>query len=410
VSTWEVAGGAEKTALALHHHYRKLGHRSTLVVKGKVSDDPDVLVIDNSAREKTLYGRLMSLLERKLGLEAFYYPGSHRIPELVGRPWDVLHLHNLHGEYFDLSALPALTKLAPTVLTMHDSWAFTGHCACPLDCRRWQDACGHCPDLRRSPRIRRDATRFNLRRKRKYIGGSRLWLTAPSQWMLDQAKKTCLADKPMRVVPVSVELDVFTPGSKSEARARLGLPPDRPIVLFCANGGLMNDLKDGVTLLKAVALLVGKVPGLLLVVVGGTGIPGGSAGLKGCIEARPHEADRQRMADYYRAADVLAHATKSESGGMTVVEAMACGLPVVATRVGGIPEYVEDGKSGVLVPAGDSGMLANAMASVLSDKTVSQSVTYRGVHAAAQYSLESQAKSYLGLYSEALAIPGAVHE
>ncbi len=400
VSTLEEGGGAERTALALHQHYRKLGHESTLVVKVKKSDDPDVLAIDNSGRDKTLLGKLKCMLERRLGWEGLSYPGSHRLPELIGHPWDILHLHNLHGEYFDIAALPALTRLAPTVLTLHDSWTFTGHCACPLGCSRWQEGCGSCPDLRRSPRIRRDGTRFNLRRKRKYIGRSRLWLAAPSQWMLNQAKRSYLADKPMRVVRVGVDLDFFHPGSKAEARARLGLPQDRRILLFCAYGGLMNDLKDGPTLLKALAHLIARIPKALLVVVGGTGIPNEFQDLASHIEARRHEADRNRMADYYRAADVLAHATKSESAGMVPVEAMACGLPVVANRIGGLLEYVQEGESGFLSPCGDPVTLGLMLETVLTDGPASRGIGEQGVLTAKKYSTTMQADSYLRFYHD----------
>ena len=65
------------------------------------------------------------------------FPASHRVLELPPRPPDVLHLHNLHGGYFDLRVLPELSARQPTVVTMHDEWLYTGHCAYTLDSERW---------------------------------------------------------------------------------------------------------------------------------------------------------------------------------------------------------------------------------------------------------------------------------
>ncbi len=79
------------------------------------------------------------LLDTLRGREDFRFPASHRVLELPPRPPDVLHLHNLHGGYFDLRVLPELSARQPTVVTMHDEWLYTGHCAYTLDSERWLD-------------------------------------------------------------------------------------------------------------------------------------------------------------------------------------------------------------------------------------------------------------------------------
>ena len=80
---------------------------------------------------------------------------SHRLLELPAKPPDVLHLHNLHGGYFDLRVLPELSAHQPTVVTMHDEWLYTGHCAYTLDSERWLEGCGSCPHLDSYPAARR---------------------------------------------------------------------------------------------------------------------------------------------------------------------------------------------------------------------------------------------------------------
>jgi len=125
VNTVDVAGGAAKVARKLHEKFRERGHRSTLVVGLKQSSDPDVVEIDNRDAGRGFRGRASRILEAR-GHQYLDLPGSHRIPDLIGGDWDVLHAHNLHGGYFDLAALSDLSRRAPLVLTMHDMWLVTG--------------------------------------------------------------------------------------------------------------------------------------------------------------------------------------------------------------------------------------------------------------------------------------------
>ena len=100
--------------------------------------DEGVLAIgeERSRRQRALRDPGV-LLDAARGREDFRFPASHRVLELPPKPPDVLHLHNLHGGYFDLRVLPELSQGQPTVVTMHDEWLYTGHCAYTLDSERW---------------------------------------------------------------------------------------------------------------------------------------------------------------------------------------------------------------------------------------------------------------------------------
>lgn len=406
LSTADIGGGAEKVAFSLHRLYREMGHRSLLVVGQKRSDDPGVLALDNSGRRGGL-GLLRSAASRLLGWQDINHPGSHRLRELVGIPWDVLHAHNLHGSYFDLAALPALSRLAPTVLTLQDNWLQTGHCAYYFDCGRWRTGCGQCQDLAIYPGITHDGTRFNWRRKQRLLSKSRLWLTAPSQWLLDEARESLLAGHPMRLLPNCVDLEAFSPGSRSEARAALKLPAEAPMVAFSATGALTNPFKDGPTLLAALARLVARVPGVVLVALGGGEVPKELSSVAGSVIVRPYERDERRVALYYRAADVMAHAARVDNAPLVVIEAQACGLPVVASRVGGIPEHVIDGQTGRLVPPGDSEALAAALQAVLSDHRQATELAKAALERVkARHDIRAQARELVSWYSELIAGEG----
>ena len=125
------------------------------------------------------------LLDVARGREDFRFPASHRVLELSPRVPDVLHLHNLHGGYFDLRVLPELSARQPTVVTMHDEWLYTGHCAYTLDSERWLEGCGSCPHLDSYPALRVDGTAENWRRKAALYKRSRLHVVCPSEWLLD---------------------------------------------------------------------------------------------------------------------------------------------------------------------------------------------------------------------------------
>src|SRR5262249_30035957 len=142
------------------------------------------------------------------GREDFRFPASRRVLELAPSKPDVLHLHNLHGGYFDLRILPDVAERVPTVVTMHDEWLFTGHCAYTLGCERWLTACGECPHLDVYPALRVDGTAGNRGRKAELYARARVHVAAPSAWLLERAQRSILAPAiaSARVVPNGVDL------------------------------------------------------------------------------------------------------------------------------------------------------------------------------------------------------------
>lgn len=431
VSTADVAGGAERIALQLHLAYLERGHRATLAVGHRYAQHPGVVELDDGTHRSSWQRALrhgvgkhagprgaLWLLDRMLrtaasplhmldvqrGREDFDFPATDSLLELAPSPHTVLHLHNLHGDYFDLRELPRLSEALPTIATLHDSWLFTGHCAHPIACRRWSTGCGDCPDLDIIPAIRRDATAFNLTRKRDILRESRLHVAAPSQWLLDAANASILADAMVdsRVIPNGVDTAVFRPGDRSAARRQLGIKPDAQVLLFAANAPLVNPFKDFATLRRALQDLRSE-PGTeaLTLIALGADTPASDA-LPG-VRYVPFISDPSAVAKYYQAADVYVHPALAESFGLSIVEAMACGIPVVASRVGGIPEIVIEGTSGLLFDTRDARALAAALRRVLGDSELRMSMGEAGVRRVAEcFRVEQQVDAYLSLYEEVL--------
>jgi glycosyltransferase involved in cell wall biosynthesis len=329
------------------------------------------------------------------GREDFHFPGTRSLLDLPPRRPDILHCHNLHGGYFDLRELPRLSKLVPTIIDLRDEWLLTGHCAYTLGCERWATGCGECPDLQRYVPIVRDASDFNWQEKRRIFSSSRVYLSAPSNWLLDRALRVIENPALARVIWNGIEAETFCPGERATARANLGLPEDATVVLTSAHTGF-KDVETVFAAIGSIDPFRHHDPAPLLVVLGmDTGPP-----RLGAWQVRylGFVADRPTVADHYRAAEVFVHAALGEVFGKTIAEAMACGTPTVATEVGGIPEiFGED--AGILVPPKDPDALAQAIRDLLREagrRTEIGKVATRLAHD--RFTLERHADRWMDFY------------
>jgi D-inositol-3-phosphate glycosyltransferase len=210
--------------------------------------------------------------------------------------------------------------------------------------------------------------------------------------------------------PPGINHDVFSPGDRATARRRLGLG-EQPIVLFV---GRIQPLKGVDVTLAAFRRILDRLPDARLLVVGGPSGPHGPAELgriqrliadKGLDERVsllppvPH-AD---LVDFYRAADVLHVPSRSESFGLVAAEAQACGLPVVASRVGGLSHAVEDGVSGILVDGWEPADHAAALLGLLTDGERAAEYGRGALEWSERFSWDATANRFLELYSGAVA-------
>jgi glycosyltransferase involved in cell wall biosynthesis len=433
VSTSDIGGGAEKVAWNLLQAYRARGHEAWLAVGYKLTDNPDVLVISHHHRDEGWSGfwlRVQSRLQdragrmgiaywpsrlargvaeprrsldRCLGLEDFRFPRTWDLPELAPQRPDIVHCHNLHGGYFDLTALPWLSQELPVLLTLHDAWLLSGHCAHSFECQRWRTGCGHCPDLTIYPAVRRDATVYNWRRKQAIYAKSRLYLATPSRWLMNRVEQSMLAPGVVeaRVIPNGIDLSVFRQADRQAVRPKLGIPQDARVLLFAANGIHRNIYKDYETMRAAVARVADRLDEQkVLFVALGESSPAEQVG-RAEIRFTPYQESPEAVARYYQAADVYLHAARTDTFPNTVLEALACGLPTVATAVGGVVEQVRDGATGYLTPRGGAEEMAVRVEQLLRDEPLRLKLSENAVLDAQQrFDLNRQADDYLAWYEE----------
>jgi glycosyltransferase involved in cell wall biosynthesis len=432
VSALDRAGGAEQVAWNLFQTYRQMGLGSWLAVGKKRSTDPGVFVIQENGNPtgwqyfceqmaslfNPLQGKVRGILRlqafiRQMGMgadylallrgqENFYFPASTTLLKQAPQQPDLVHLHNLHGGYFDPRVLVRLSEQVPVMLTLHDAWLLSGNCAHSFTCERWKTGCGNCPDITIYPGLKVDTTHLNWIRKKEIFTQAKLYIATPCQWLMDKVNASILAPAMIegRVIPNGVDVQLFHPGDRQQARLQLGLPSDQPILLFVANGIKNNPFKDYETL-RAAITMIGSLSEKPIYFV--------ALGEKGQTEhlgqATVHYIERTSnidlVASYFQAADIYVHASKAETFPNTILEAMACGLPVVASDVGGVGEQVVNGLTGLLVESLNPDRLAQAVLLLLEDPSLRQKMGAAGLERVQEYfTLERQAKQYQEWYEE----------
>lgn len=254
----------------------------------------------------------------------------------------IIHLHNLHGYYFSYAILPTLLKHKKVIWTLHDEQLLTGHCSCTLQCDRWKKGCGNCPHLTTYPAVKIDNTEQLLAYKTKWLKEINPSIVCPSNWLASRVKEAFPFLTSVTVIPNGVNLDIFQPMDKREIRHQLNLPGNAFLILFAAELSTANPFKGGEIINELLKEGLGE--DVYILTIGGDSVQQSERHLPyGYIK------DEETMAKLYASSDILLYPTRADNLPLVVLEAMSCGLPVIASNVGGIAEIVEDQVNGFLV-------------------------------------------------------------
>ena len=277
------------------------------------------------------------------------------------RPY-VVHLHSFYGD-LPYPFISEVAQLYPTVFTPHDPRPIGDILLKCWNCEEFQ-SCFRCPligNLKRYSLLKHDYFRRRTAKRRVHARlPARTTVVCVSDWMKERALRTELARLRVHRIYNGVEVDRYRrdPG----ARVALGIPAGAKVVTFLAHHGgwTVDERKGGQVLARALAeVVIPRFPQLIVLAVGGGMIPN-------LPNVRPIGfVAPEQVARYYSAADVFAAPSLADNLPYTVLEAMASGTPVVASRVGGIPEQVLDGETGRLFEAGSWQELGAALVSVL---------------------------------------------
>ena len=433
ISTYDIRGGAARASYRLHQGLREIGQDSRMLVRYKDSTDNSVFcVTPKNPKEKNeqkflldvvVQGQYINSHRTEISNTIFSLPYSgldlSSLPMMQAA--DVINLHWV-ARYQSLPALNKLFSLSkPVVWTLHDQCAFTGGCHYGAGCRKYCTDCMECPQLDDDP--------FNLpaailRDKLEFFKGADLTIVTPSRWMAECARESRLfKDLKIEAIPNSLETDLYTPLPKAEAKGKIGLESDVVTLLFGGEDG--NERRKGFKeLIAAVQRCLKDEEFQALVKTGKIrlicfGHPNDEIKTLGIpVDPLGYLDSDEKIRNAYASADIFILPSLEDNLPNTILEAMSCGTPVVAFDTGGIPEMVESGVTGQIVPLGDSVKMGEALLALIfnSDKREAIGKECRK-RIEEEYVLDVQARAYLDLYEElvktngkSMQVPPAVPE
>jgi FkbM family methyltransferase len=411
-------GGAGKAAYRLHKGLQKVGVDSTMLVVNKQSGDPSVKVFPSEYlgsvkqslnipsygsplwRQQMLrwQNELTKYPNRPGGLEMFTDALSDIQLEQVQeiRDADIINLHWVAGS-LDYPNAPLALRDKQIVWTLHDMNPLTGGCHYSGDCEKYQERCGACPQL--GSNIQEDLARQNWDQKFYAFQNLDLNIVTPSKWLADCASKSSLLSKfPITVMPYGFPLDTFKPYPKSDIRKPLNIPENARVILFGADS-IVNARKGFVYLLEAIKRLPLNKEFTTVVLTFG-GFPEGlQIETKHKIYNLGSIADENKLALAYSAADVFVIPSLEDNLPNTVVEAMACGVPVVGFDIGGIPDMIVHKKNGFLARPRDIDSLLEGIEWAISPPNGGKNISaFCREPVETKYALEVQANAYKEMY------------
>lgn len=411
LNTFDNVAGADRAARRLQRGVQAQGVAAQMLVQfryGAASDDllchPSPLV--RQLRRLKLFLGTLPVRRYPLRPVSNFTPAllPDRLPQMVARlAPDLIHLHWLGAGFCRIESLARFGR--PLLWTLHDSWPFTGGCHLPGACLKYRERCGACPVLG-STRAE-DLSRAVWERKARSWRDLPLTVVAPSRWLAECARASALfRDVRVEVIPNGIDTAVFRPLEKEAARALLGLPPHRPVVLFGAVNPLSDANKGWPQLQAALRLVSRSRPDALAVVFGASAPAGPSAtGLETIFLGRL--TDDAQLAAAYAAADVFVAPSRQEAFCQTALEALACGTPVAAFAATGLLDIVVHRQCGYLARPGDCDDLAAGILWILAAAERHAQLRHSArLRAEGDFAIAAVARRYRELYRELLA-PGA---
>lgn len=404
VNTSDISGGAARAAYRIHRGLQGIGMDSQMLVQSKTSDDKTV--IGPSNKVSRVLARLRPTLDSaakkifagdsKTIFSPAWLPFSGILSQINSISPDIVHLHWICGGMLRIEELKRINK--PIVWTLHDMWAFTGGCHCSDGCEKFKQSCGNCPQLKRMGKI--DLSFSILKRKKRAWNGLDITIVTPSNWLAECAKESSLFNgRRIEVIHNGLDLNLFKPIDKTTTCKIWDLPINKRLILFGAMNAT-NDQKKGFDLLyEGLKQLSAKWSDKAELFVFGSSEPENPPDFGLPVHYLGQLHDNVSLALLYAAADVMVTPSRQDNLPNTVVESLACGTPVVAFDIGGMPDMIEHQINGYIVKPFDISDLAAGIDWVLSDENRHKELCLRAREkAVACFDIKKIAKQYAELY------------
>lgn len=418
--SFQDSGGAGKAAYRLHKGLESIGFDSKMIVLNKKSRDPSVKVLPvsylgrmqdclnvskyNSPISSQVNERwqksLLKYPKRPTGLEMFTDAESSIRLDLIReiQEADIINLHWVAGTLDYLNAALAL-KDKILVWTLHDMNPFTGGCHYSGDCQKYMVSCCACPQLG-SDDVN-DLSKKNMIKKRFAYQSLKLNIVAPSRWLGECTKQSALLSHThVDIIPNGLPLDTYKPYPKKQSRKAFGISENAKIILFGADS-VSNNRKGFVYLLEALNRFSLNKDHQYIIVTFGRLPQGIHFPSKYQVLNTGQISNENQLAMIYSAADVFVIPSLEDNLPNTVIEAMACGLPVVGFNIGGVPDMVEHGTTGYLAKPKDIFDLFQGIEWIITSCDNGVDFSHRCRQRAEQkFACDFQAQAYGDLYRQ----------
>lgn len=402
------SGGAAIATYRLHRGLLSIGVDSRLMVLNKYGDDATVTRLGPQTRLKRaiayLYKRREAEFTSRCGERGNGIFSPARCPDDLARSVDaygpeLIHLLWVNSGFMKIETLKGFRK--QIVWTLHDMWPFTGGCHYDNGCGKFMQSCGDCPVLAsgRDHDLSRDVWERKLRSWRDVP----ITVVATSRWMAKMAGASSLF-RGRRIVVISngIDTDKYKPLDKPTAREAWGLPHDKNLILFSAFTATSDKRKGNHLLVPALKKLAleGWADSAELLVIGASE-PETPPELGMKVHYLGHLQDEISQILLYSAADVTVAPSMQENLSNTVMESLACGTPVVAFNIGGMPDMIDHQGSGYLAKPYEVDDLAAGIKWVLEDHGRRDLLSRHARKTAVErYALKEVANRYVALYRE----------
>lgn len=344
---------------------KKKGYSAKQFVVSKAGDSENTILMIKTNSGYFIREKCMEFHDR-ISMQSVVYPFGEILGESEEfKEADIVHYHLIFNYFMSLYSFKKLTQLKPSVWTLHDPWALTGHCVHPVDCKGWLTGCNDCPYLDRYAPLEEDNASSIWNIKKEIYKELDIDLVVASQWMFDLVKKSPLTKHFERVhlIPFGIDLELFKrKDNRDEIRKKLGIGKDNFVIMF------RQDPQEwkGLPYIKEMLTKLKTKKEVTILTVGGTGLLNEFKDKYQVIEYE-WVNDNELMVELYSASDLFLMPSLAEAFGMMAIEAMACSLPVIVFEGTSLPSVTFSPKCGIELKREDTDSFVKTVERLISN-------------------------------------------
>jgi glycosyltransferase involved in cell wall biosynthesis len=411
VNTSERIGGAAVACNRLMEALKSNGISAKMLVRDKQTDNLSVSTLDGKWRqvwhflwERFCIWAANGMRNRK---NLFFVDIANTGTDITKLPEfkeaDIIHLHWVNQGMLSLDIIGRILKSGkPVVWTMHDMWPCTSICHHARTCDKYRFECHHCQYLAGGGSDNDISNKIFKKKKQTYAAGHISFVTC-SKWLRQLAERSALLNgHDVTNIPNPINTNLFKPADKAEARKRCGLPAEGKLILF--GSVKITDKRKGIDyMIESCNLLAKQHPELKekwSVVVFGNQSQQLASLLPFKVYPLDYVSDEKKIVDIYNAVDTYVTPSLEENLPNTIMEAMACGVPCVGFKVGGIPEMIDHLHNGYVANYCDAQDFANGIHWVLESEGHEDLGEMARLKVESEYSESTIARKYLEIYNQ----------